>query len=189
MFSALEPSGAIPNGKEYCLDTRRWTEAMHVNLGRRGDYAVRASIDLARHWGGPPRKAREIATSMDIPQGALKQILPDLVGHGVLASAAGPNGGYRLARPPEKITVLDIVEAAEGYFELDQCVLRGGPCDWTNACPIHDTWANAQQVFANSLATTDLANLAHIDDNIESGTDNRTRSEHLQPTTRRGIRT
>ena len=163
--------------------------AMHMPLGRRGDHAVRASIDLARHRDSGPRKAREIATSMDIPLGSLKQVLADLVGHGVLTSTAGPRGGYRLAKSPEEVTLLSIIEGAEGHFVLDQCVLRGGPCDWTEACPIHDTWSNAQRAFADLVAATNLADLAHIDHNIESGTHTWTESIHLNPTRRRGTRT
>ena len=158
-------------------------------LGRRGDHAVRALIDLARHWNDGPRKAREIATSMDIPPGSLKQILADLVAHGVLTSTAGPRGGYRLATSPKEVTLLSIIEAAEGDFVLDQCVLRGGPCDWTEAYPIHDTWSNAQRAFADLITTTNLAQLAHIDHNIESGTHTWTESQHLKPTPRRGTRT
>lgn len=162
---------------------------MRMPLSRRGDFAVRASIDLARHWDNGPRKTREIATSMDIPPGSLKQILADLVAHGVLTSTAGPRGGYRLRQPPEEVTLLRIIEAAEGHLVLDKCVLRGGPCDWTEACPIHDTWSNAQEAFADSVAGANLADLAHIDHDIESGTHTWTESIHLKPTGRRGIRT
>ena len=166
-----------------------WPLAMHVNLGRRGDHAIRASIDLARHWDSGPRKAREIATSMDVPPESVKQVLANLVAHGILTSTAGPSGGYRLAQSPAAVTLLNIIEAVEGPFVLDQCVLRGGPCDWTEACPIHDTWSDAQRLFADSLAATNLADLAHIDHNIESGTHTWTESIHLNPTRRRGTRT
>jgi Rrf2 family protein len=161
---------------------------MHMPLSRRGDRAVRASIDLARHWDSVPRKTREIATSMDIPPQSLRQILADLVAHGILTSTAGPGGGYSLAQPPEEVTLLSIIEAAEGGLILDQCVLRGGPCDWTEACPIHDTWSNAHSAFADPVAATSLADLAHIDHNIESGTHTWTDAKHLKPTPRRGTR-
>lgn len=73
---------------------------MPVTLGKHGDYAVRAALDLARHWEEAPRKAREIADSMDIRLDFLKRILAKLVAQGLLASTAGPNGGYRLTQPP-----------------------------------------------------------------------------------------
>lgn len=161
---------------------------MGMTLGRRGDYAVRAALDLARHWDGGPRKTREIAIAMDIPSGFLQQILADLVAEGLLQATAGPKGGYRLARPPEEITLLDIVERAEGDVALDRCILRGGSCDWIEVCPVHDTWSRAQHAFSAELRATTLADLARIDRDIEQGRYVPSQPTHVQPTTRRGNR-
>lgn len=161
---------------------------MPVTLGKHGDYAIRASLDLARHWDGDPRKAREIAASMDIPPGFLKTILAELVSQGLLTSTAGPNGGYRLTRPPEEITVLDVVEPAERFLSPTKCILRGGPCDWSDACPIHDTWCTAQKAFADSLDTVNLAQLARIDHDIEHGIHIPIGPAHPESITRRGTR-
>lgn len=162
---------------------------MPVTLGKHGDYAVRAALDLARHWEGEPRKAREIAASMDIPADFLKRILAELVSQGLLTSTAGPKGGYRLARRPEDISLLDIVEPAEQLLSPDRCILRGGPCDWSDACPIHDPWCLAQNSFAESLDATDLAQLAHIDDDIEHDVHTPISPTHTNKPPRRGIRT
>ena len=124
---------------------------MQASLGRKGDYSVRAVLDLARHHGDR-RKAREIAGEMDIPLRYLTQILAMLVQHGLLDALAGPSGGYTLARPPEEITLLEVVEAAEGPIKLEQCVLRGGPCSWEESCPVHIPWAQAQNALAARLA-------------------------------------
>jgi len=142
---------------------------VHVALGRKGDYAVRAMLDLARHHGRGRRKAREIASEMDIPVRYLPQILAILVRQRLLAAVAGREGGYALARAPQSISLLDVVEAAEGPIALDECVLRGGPCDWTNACPLHATWSRAQSALIDELRTTTFAELARIDAEIEKG--------------------
>jgi Rrf2 family protein len=162
---------------------------MPVTLGKHGDYAVRAALDLARHWEGAPRKAREIAESMDIPLDFLKRIPSELVAQGLLTSTAGPHGGYRLTQPPETITVLDIIEPTERLRSPDHCILRGGPCDWSEACPIHDTWLIAQQAFADSLDLTDLAQLARVDQGIEDDDHTPSNPVHPNPTIRRGTRT
>jgi Rrf2 family protein len=162
---------------------------MPVTLGKHGDYAVRAAIDLARHWDGGLRKAHEIAASMDIPPGFLKTILADLVAQGLLVSTAGPKGGYRLIRPPEDITLLDIIEPTEHYLSPDRCILRGGPCDWSGDCPLHLPWGVAQRAFADSLAATDLAQLAQIDRDIERSAHPPTDPGHPKHTARRGLRT
>ncbi len=125
---------------------------------------------------------------MDIPPGFLKQVLADLVSAGILESCAGPNGGYRLARPAHELDMLAIIDAAEGPFTVTRCVLRGGPCDWA-LCPVHDAVTDAHQAFADVLAGTSLADLAQIDAAIECGIDSRPARPHLEPTARRGIRT
>ncbi len=161
---------------------------MQVTLGRKGDYSVRAMLDIARRHGEGRRKAREISAVMDIPGGYATQILADLVRAGLLDAMAGPDGGYSLARPPEEITLLDVVDAAEGPTTLDTCVLRGGPCDWTDACPIHTTWYRAQRAFVGALADVSLAELVEIDVAIEAGTYRSDVPLHPDPTERRGVR-
>jgi len=77
---------------------------------------------------------------MEVPDRYLTQILANLVAEGLLKAVAGPDGGYSLARSPESITLLDVVQAAEGQITLDECVLSGGPCEWEEACPPSWTW-------------------------------------------------
>lgn len=141
---------------------------MQIALGRKGDYAVRAMLELARYSGQGRRKAREIAPAMDIPERYLPQILANLVRHRLLIATAGPEGGYELARPPAEISLLEVVEAAEGPLATDECLLRGGPCDWENVCPLHQPWARAQQALADQLRRTDFQQLANSDAEIEA---------------------
>ena len=142
---------------------------MQASLGRKGDYSVRAVLDLARHHDDR-RKAREIAGQMDIPPRYLTQILANLVQQGLLDALAGPAGGYTLARPPRDITLLEVVEAAEGPIALEQCVLQGGPCEWEDSCPVHIPWARAQNALAAQLDATTFADLAGHAAEIDAGT-------------------
>ena len=142
---------------------------MQATLGRKGDYSVRAVLDISNH-GGIRRKSREIAEEMDIPSRYLPQILANLVDHGILTAAAGPTGGYVLARPAEEISLLDVVQAAEGPIRIDQCVLRGGPCDWGESCPIHVPWNNAISGFTDRLSETSFADLSLHCEQIAAGT-------------------
>jgi Rrf2 family protein len=161
---------------------------MQLSLKRKGDYAVRAMISIGRHHGTGLRQARQISTEMHIPYKTLTLILAGLVGEGLLIASHGPNGGYRLARHPSDISVLDIVEAAEGPARFDHCVLRDGPGDWEEACPVHDTWARAQDALIRELASTSLAELAAIDAAIEAGSHQPEAPPHSQPTDRHGNR-
>ena len=161
---------------------------MQLSLKRKGDYAVRAMISVGRHYGSGLRQARQISTEMNIPYKTLTLILAGLVAEGLLVAAHGPRGGYRLARHPSEISLLDIVEAAEGPATFDHCVLRDGPSDWDEACPLHDTWARAQKALIHELASTSLEEMAAIDAAIESGSYQPETTPHIQPTARHGNR-
>jgi Rrf2 family protein len=142
---------------------------VQTTLGRKGDYSVRAVLDIANH-AGQRRKSREIAEDMDIPARYLPQILANLVVHGILSAEAGPTGGYLLARPATDITLLDVVEASEGPIRIDRCVLRGGPCDWDMSCPVHIPWTLALDALTNELASTTFGELAIHGEQIADGT-------------------
>jgi Rrf2 family protein len=161
---------------------------MQINLKRKGDYAVRAMISVGRHQGIALRQARQISTEMHIPYKTLTLILAGLVAEGLLVATHGPNGGYRLARTPEEISLLNIIEASEGPARFDHCVLRDGPCDWKETCPVHDTWARTQDALIRELAATTLADLAAIDAAIETGSHHPETPPHSRPTERHGTR-
>ncbi|RPI25207.1 MAG: Rrf2 family transcriptional regulator [Actinobacteria bacterium] len=161
---------------------------MQLSLKRKGDYAVRAMISVGRHHGTGLRQARQISTEMHIPYKTLTLILAGLVAERLLAATHGPNGGYRLARDPADISVLDIVVAAEGPATFDHCVLRDGPCDWEETCPVHDTWARTQEALIRELASTSLADMVGIDAAIEAGAYQPEAPPHTRPTARHGKR-
>jgi Rrf2 family protein len=131
---------------------------------------MRAALDLTRHHRRGRRKAREIAAAMDVPEGYLPHILADLVRNGILTAVAGPDGGYALASEPERITLLDVLVAAEGEIELDDCVMRGGPFDWGLGCPMHEAWVRTRDAMASELGSTSLAAVAAIDGRMQAGT-------------------
>lgn len=120
-------------------------------------------LDLAWHHGHGLRKAREIATAMDVPRAYLSRILAMLVEAGLVRSHAGPAGGYELARSPSAIDLLVVVEAAEGPVRSTVCVLRGGPCRWNGSCVVHEPWSQAQEALRSRLAATSFAELVAAD--------------------------
>jgi Rrf2 family protein len=130
-----------------------------IALGRKGDYSVRAVLDLAIHYGRGRRKAQEIAAAMQIPRQSLTRILADLVRSGLITATAGPDGGYRLQRPPSKVHLLDVVEAAEGEVSLNDCILRGIPCGSRGTCAVHKPWSEAQAAMLRRLRKTTFAQI------------------------------
>jgi Rrf2 family protein len=140
-------------------------------LTRKGDYAVRAALHLAKGWRNDNKhiKSREVAEAMALPVGYTPRVLNLLVAAGLANARAGRQGGYRLTAAPETISLLAVVEAAEGSFTLERCILRGGPCHWEDACAVHTAWATAMQACRESLRSTTLADLVTVDDELRRG--------------------
>jgi Rrf2 family protein len=85
-----------------------------MKLSTTAAHAVRALAFLARQPGGRPVPSHTIATAEGLSGLFLLKVLRPLVAAGVLLSGRGPNGGYRLARPAQRISLLDVVEAVDG---------------------------------------------------------------------------
>lgn len=143
---------------------------MNMTLSKRGDYVVRSALALARAWpSGEQRKIREVVAEMGVPPTFASQILADLVRAGLATSKAGKDGGYRLARSPEQISMVEVVEAGEGPLRSERCALGDGPCRWDAVCPLHDTWRSATEALRQALGQTSLAELAERDVLLGSG--------------------
>jgi Rrf2 family protein len=137
---------------------------MDLTLSKTGDYATRAAIALADAWDlGGSRTIAEIAREMALPRTFTPQILGLLQRAGLAEARAGRGGGYRLARDPATISVLEVVEAAEGPLTTRRCALRDGPCRWDASCAIHSTWVAVSEAVRSRLAETTLADLAAED--------------------------
>jgi Rrf2 family protein len=85
-----------------------------MKLSRTVAYAVQASIHLAQAEGQGPIPCSRLATVGKMPERFLLQILRHLVARGILASTRGVDGGYRLDRPADEISLLDVIEAIDG---------------------------------------------------------------------------
>jgi Rrf2 family protein len=94
-----------------------------MRISAKADYAVRAVAELAAAAGEKPVKAERIATAQGIPLNFLENILGELRHAGIVRSHRGAEGGFRLARPAEEVTVADVIRAVEGPLAS----VRGGP--------------------------------------------------------------
>jgi Rrf2 family protein len=84
-----------------------------VRISAKADYAVRAALELAAS-DGEPMKGEHIAEAQGIPLKFLENILQELRHAGVVRSQRGPEGGYRLARPPSEISLGEVIRAVDG---------------------------------------------------------------------------
>jgi Rrf2 family protein len=94
-----------------------------MRISAKADYAVRAVVELAAAAGEKPVKAERIATAQEIPLNFLENILGELRHAGIVRSHRGAEGGFRLAKAAEEVTVADVIRAVEGPLAS----VRGGP--------------------------------------------------------------
>ena len=85
-----------------------------VRISAKVDYAMRALVELAANGDGSPVTAERLAEAQGIPQKFLQNILLELRRAGIVASHRGPDGGHVLAKPPDRITVADVIRAVDG---------------------------------------------------------------------------
>jgi Rrf2 family protein len=141
---------------------------LNLQLSRRGEYAVRAALALARASRDEGYlKLREVSSEMAIPFRYTQEILGLLTRAGLADARAGKQGGYRLIKAPREITLLDVVEAAEGPLRLERCTLSGGPCHWEGTvCAVHAAWDEANRALKATLSAHTLQQALEADDAI-----------------------
>ena len=131
---------------------------MRLSFTRRTDYAVRAALELAR--SGALATHQTVAAATGAPASVVKQALSDLARAGFAVAVRGRSGGYRLARDPASITMLDLITALERLGDDEpRCVLHSGVCNARSPCPFHDTIAAARAAFAEALRRDTLADV------------------------------
>jgi len=130
-----------------------------MRVSAKADYAVRAAIELAVAAGEGPLKGERIATAQSIPPKFLENILLDLRHAGLVSSQRGTEGGYWLARPPEEITVADIIRAVEGPIASVRGVRPDELAYTGSAEPLRDVWLDLRTALRGVLEHVTLADL------------------------------
>jgi Rrf2 family protein len=128
---------------------------MRLDLTKRSDYAIRAMLALTRHGGGL-LSSRRIAEEMLIPPRFLPQIMGDLTRAALVEAHPGRAGGYRLAKDPKKVTLLDVIEAVEGDPHRQVCVMRGTVCGGADKCAVHAVFYAAESAILERLNSATL---------------------------------
>ncbi len=127
-----------------------------MQITRQADYAVRAVFYLAQL--GPDRRAStsQIAQEQRIPPSFLAKIVSQLSVAGLLQTSRGARGGVSLARTPDKISLLEVVEAIDGPILLNECV-GDGACTFGSDCAMKPVWCDAQAELVKRLNMTNFA--------------------------------
>ena len=128
-----------------------------MRISARAEYACLAVIELARTGSdGGPRRVKDIASAQGIPERYLVQILLQLKAVGLVHSARGSVGGYLLARPPESISVAEVITAIDGRGEK----LGRGEKISASSRQLADLLERARSAQQAVLASVSIAQLA-----------------------------
>lgn len=130
-----------------------------MKISMKSDYGLRAVLDLARHYGDGHIQSSDIAARQGIPEPYLEQLLTTLRKAGLIRSVRGPQGGHCLARPPESISVGDVVAALEGSVAPIECVEEIDSCSRAGACAQRDIWMEINALTRKVLDSTTIAAL------------------------------
>lgn len=130
-----------------------------MRLTRAGEYAVRCMLYLSSLGIDKIGSRKDIAHAMDIPDQFLGKIAQQLARAGFLEIIQGPKGGFRLVVPPEKLTLLGVVEAVIGEIYLNDCLLRPETCYRTPDCTVHRVWEKARRQLRQTLGETTFRDL------------------------------
>ena len=133
-----------------------------MRVSAKADYAIRAAVELAAA-DGTPLKGDRIAQAQEIPVNFLENILGDLRNAGLVMSRRGADGGYWLARPPEEVSLADVIRAVDGPLahvrgvRSDELVYDG------SAKALADVWIAVRASLRGVLERVSLADVARDD--------------------------
>jgi len=131
-----------------------------VKVSMRGDYGVRALIDLAQNYGNGTVQSSDIAERQHIPAPYLDQLLTVLRKAGFINSRRGPQGGHELAKDPRQINLAEVIEALEGSMSPIACLDGAMECYFSSSCAQQEIWATITAKIRSVLEDTTIRALA-----------------------------
>ena len=131
-----------------------------MKISTRGRYALRMMLDIATNDHGEPVRIKDIAARQDISVKYLEQIVSVLTKAGYVKSIRGPQGGYRLAKPPQEYTLGSILRLTEGNLAPVACLeTEENACERCGTCPTLDFWTGLYAVVNDYVDRFTLADL------------------------------
>ncbi len=129
-----------------------------LRIGKLTDYAARVMCALANSQS-QVTSAHDLAQRTQLESPTVSKLLKTLAKGTLITSQRGVNGGYRLARPAEAISLADIVIAMEGPIGITECSVSIGSCNHEGHCAVSAPWRSVSQIVENALRGVTLAEL------------------------------
>lgn len=129
-------------------------------ISKTGMHALRALVALAGLPEGAYAGSAEVAGGIGAPRNYLGKLLQTLIESGLVVSQKGKGGGFRLARDPAEISILDVVEPIDRPSRWEGCFLGRRRCEDRSPCAVHRRWTRVRETYLTFLRETTLADLA-----------------------------
>lgn len=131
-----------------------------MQITRQADYAIRCVLYLAQKEGRITM-AREIAREKKIPRDFLSKILQKLTRAGLVRSYRGVKGGFELAKRPEEIDLLQVIQAIDGPVAFNRCAINRRLCSLSNSCSVHPLWVEMRKEMEERLSRINFKMLSN----------------------------
>lgn len=133
-----------------------------LRISRLADYGVVLGTRLAGLELGELRSVRDLSADTGIPQPTVGKILKQLARAGVVDSARGAHGGYRLSRRPDEVSVAEVIEAVEGPIGVTECGTEHDEhdCELSGRCDVRGNWQRINQAIQQALEGITLTEMA-----------------------------
>ena len=133
-----------------------------MKLSTKARYGIKAMVDIALEYGGDRLSVNQLAEKQGVSVPYLEQLIASLKKAGLVVSARGASGGYALSRPPEEISVGEVLRALEGTTAILDCVGTDGFGGCTNACSCsaRPLWLKLQKRIDDVLDETTIKDMA-----------------------------
>ncbi len=128
-------------------------------ITRATEYAIRTVIFLAQQPKDEIVLKKDICRTQDVTPAFLTKILQPLIKTGIVSSQRGVGGGFLLAKNPDEITLLDILQAEEGPLKLNHCLVDADSCQREEHCSAHQVWSEVQGEMIKVLQRYSISEL------------------------------
>ncbi len=129
-----------------------------LRISKLTDYAILIMVELTRE--GEVLSAQALAESIHVETPTASKVLKILAGGGLLESYRGANGGYRVSRAADSISVAEVIAAIEGPIAMTECSVEEGLCSQEDSCELRSNWQRISLAVAQALRDVSLAEMS-----------------------------
>ena len=144
------------------VDKQGTEKALSMKISTKGEYGIRALVELTQRFGEGYIQSSDIAAKRDVPENYLYQLLITLRKAGLIRSRRGPRGGHMLARSPDRISLNEAILALEGPLAPTSCSEDQSleECQFSRKSAVREIWVLVTEATERVLKETSFAQLA-----------------------------